>query len=612
MQVASAEDLRRLSIEELAQIRVTSVSKTAEPLNRAAAAIYVITAEDIRRSGATSIPEILRLAPNLHVARLDANTYAITARGFNQPGGTANKLLVLIDGRAIYSPLFSGTFWDAQKTFFDDIDRIEVISGPGGALWGANAVNGVINIITKESIRTRGFAVDARAGTLDRRLSARLGGNLGARGTFRLYGLGLTHGAMESASGASMGDSWNHVQGGLRADWRLGADALTLQGDVYRGTGIGRPATLASGTISGGNLSGSWRRDLAGESRLQVQGYFDRSRRVLVSGIDARIDQVSLETQYDFSPTPGHAMVVGAGYRVTNDRFERGPGTAFLEPAERTLRFASVFAHDSISLGERLKLGLGMKIEDNTYTGIEWMPDARLAWTLSDRTMVWASIARAVRTPSRFDSDLVNPNLLVAGSGFRSEELIAYEAGYRGLLSPAFSVSISAFYNSYDNLRTVEASGPSVFPLVVRNNMVGETHGVEAWANYAVRPWWRVSSGFGSLSKDLRLAPGSSDVFGVAFAGNDPRHQWQLRSRMDLPRGFGVDVWLRRVSSLESPRVPAYLEAGARIAWMAGETLEVSLDGQNLLHERHLEFVNPSIASAYVPRSITLAARWTP
>lgn len=591
---------------------MTSVSKTAEPLNRAAAAIYVITAEDIRRSGATSIPEILRLAPNLHVARLDANTYAITARGFNQPGGTANKLLVLIDGRAIYSPLFSGTFWDAQKTFFDDIDRIEVISGPGGTLWGANAVNGVINIITKETVRTRGWAVDARAGTLDRRLSARLGGNLGARGTFRVYGLGLTHGAMESASGASMGDSWNHVQGGLRADWRNAADTFTLQGDAYRGTGIGRPATLPSGNISGGNLLGSWERKLAGESRLQVRAYFDRSRRVLVSGIDARVDQVSLETQYDFSPAPGHAMVVGAGYRVTNDRFERGPGTAFLEPAERTLRFADVFAHDSISLGRRLKLGLGIKVEDNTYTGVEWMPDARLAWMLSDRTTLWAAVARAVRTPSRFDSDLVNPNVLVAGGAFRSEELIAYEAGYRGLLSPALSVSISAFYNTYDALRTVEASGPAVFPLVVRNNMTGETQGVEAWTNYAVRPWWRLSAGFAALSKDLRLVPGSSDVFGVAFAGNDPRHKWQLRSRMDLAGGFGMDVWLRRVSSLESPPVGAYFEADARVAWQASETLELSLDGQNLLHERHLEFVNPSIAPAYVPRSITFGARWTP
>jgi iron complex outermembrane receptor protein len=611
-QVASASDLSRLSIEELSQIRITSVSKIAEPVSQAAAAVFVITGDAIRRSGANSIPEILRLAPNLQVARLDANGYAITARGFNQSSGTANKLLVLVDGRAIYSPLFSGTFWDAQRTFIDDIDRVEVISGPGGTLWGANAVNGVINIITKESARTTGWMVDARAGTLDGRLGVRHGGSLGRRGSYRVYGLGMRQGALELANGASAEDAWNMLQGGFRADWQQAAGAFTLQGDLYRGTGIGRPAFLSSGSISGGNISATWNRKLADGSNLRVQTYYDNARRVVVSGIDARVDQYSLETQYEFSRGSRHALVAGAGYRATDDEFERGPGTSFLSPAGRTLRFANVFAQDAIALTGRLKLAVGLKLEDNTYTGLELMPDARLAWTISNRTMLWTSVARAVRTPSRFDTDLVNPGVLAGGPDFRSEELIAYEAGYRGLLSPSFSLSVSAFYNSYDHLRTVEGSGPAVFPLVVLNNMQGDTQGVEAWGTLAVREWWRLSGGFSALRKNLRLAAGNRDVFGVAFAGNDPRSQWQLRSNMDLPGRFGLDLWLRDVGRLESPAVPAYFEADARISWKAADTLELSLDGQNLLHERHLEFVNPSIAAGEIPRSLTLTARWTP
>ena len=611
-QVAYAIDLRRLSIEELAQIRVTSVSKVAEPLNQAPAAVFVITNDAIRRSGANSIPELLRLAPNLHVARLDANTYAVSARGFNQSSGTANKLLVMIDGRAIYSPLFSGTFWDAQRTFLDDIDRVEVISGPGGTLWGANAVNGVINIITKDSAETRDWMVDARLGSLDRRLGVRYGGGLGPGTRFRVYGLGLQQGSLERADGASVDDSWNHVQGGFRADRTQGADTFTLQGDFYRGTGIGRPAYLPSGSIRGGNLSGTWARRFADGSGLRVQTYFDNSRRVLVSGITATVDQYALETQYDFTLGSRHGLVVGAGYRMTDDQFEGGPGTSFLTPAGRTLRFANVFAQDAITLSDRLKLAVGVKLEDNTFTGLELMPDARLSWSVSDRTMLWTSVARAVRTPSRFDTDLFNPGILAGGPDFQSEELLAYEAGYRGLLSPAFSLSVSAFYNSYDHLRTVEGSTPAVFPLVVLNNMQGHTQGVEAWANLAVREWWHLSGGFSALRKNLRLAPGNRDLFGVAFAGNDPRYQAQLRSSMDLPGGFALDLWLRNVGGLKSPEVPSYLEADVRIAWQAAEKFDLSLEGHNLLHERHLEFVNPSIAPSEIPRSLTLTARWTP
>ncbi|HET8796454.1 MAG TPA: TonB-dependent receptor, partial [Thermoanaerobaculia bacterium] len=529
-QIASAEDLRRLSIEELAQIKVTSVSKTEEPLNQAAAAVFVITQDAIRRSGANSLPEVLRLAPNLHVARLDANTYAISARGFNQSGGTANKLLVLIDGRAIYSPLFSGTFWDAHKVILDDIDRIEVISGPGGTLWGGNAVNGVINIITKDSIATRAWSIDARLGTLDRRLGLRGGRSIGANGSFRAYALGMTHGSLLRPNGDEAGDDWNHLQGGFRSDWRHDGAVFTLQGDVYRGTGIGLPAALRSGMIRGSNLSAAWKRTMGGGASLRVQVYADTARRLLVSGIDARVDQFAVETQHNLARRGRHSIVIGGGYRRTEDDFRRGPGTAFLSPARKSLVFANAFAQDSIALTSRLRLTAGTKLEHNTYTGLEVMPDVRLAWAPSNRTTLWTAVSRAVRIPSRFDTDLQNSGILAGGPDFHSEELIAYEAGYRGLLTPAFSLSVSAFYNVYDELRSVESIGATPFPLEVRNGMRGETKGVESWAALSIGERWRVSAGVALLEKDLRFEPGTRDFFGTGFAGNDPRTQWSVRS----------------------------------------------------------------------------------
>ncbi len=609
-QVASAEDLRRLSIEELTQIKVTSVSKTEEPLNLAAASIYVITEDAIRRSGATSIAEILRLAPNLQVAKLDANTYAITARGFNEPNGTANKLLVLIDGRVVYSPLFSGTFWDAQRTFVDDIDRIEVISGPGGTLWGANAVNGVINIITKDSLRARGWDVHAGAGLRGRRADARFGGSLGNTGSFRVYGSGTRFGAMRRANGDSAGDDWNQVQGGFRGDWSNPGDSFTVEGDAYRGTSIGLPAFLPSGEIDGGNLNAWWQHDIAGGSNVRIQAYADRQRRLLVSGIDARVDQFAVDGQYTMAPLGRNAIVAGAGYRATRDDFTPGPHTSFLQPPQKDLGFASVFAQDTIAFSDRLRLVLGIKAEHNTYTGLEWMPDVRLSWNAWRNATLWTSFSRAVRTPSRFDTDLVNPGVLIPNPDFVSEDLLAYQAGYRGLLSPSFSVSVSAYYNVYDRMRTVEASSAAVFPLIIRNGMRGHTQGIEAWSDLSVRPWWRVSAGVELFEKQLEIVPGSRDVFGVSFAGDDPRYQWMLRSGLDLPRATTFDFDLRRVGRLENPVVDAYLEANARVAWHASQELELAIEGRNLLHERHLEFVNPSITPSEVPRSLSLSLRW--
>jgi len=609
-QAQSVPDLSRLSIDELANVEISTVSRRPEPLSGAAAAIYVITAEDIRRSGATSLPEVLRLAPNLQVARLDSGAYAISARGFNHNTGTANKLQVMIDGRVVYTPLFSGVFWDEQDIPLADVDRIEVISGPGGALWGSNAVNGVINVITKSSRETQGALVDVQVGSLDQTATARFGGKIGEDANFRLYMMGAKRGALETSTGADEGDSWDKLQGGFRTDWSHGSDALTFQGDIYSGTTEDQPGALRNGAISGGNLLGRWTRAFAGGSMLQTQLYYSRSRRTTTSGIVATLDSYDLDLQYNFAAAGGQNFVIGAGDRVTDDDFVPGPKTSFLDPARRTLNLANFFVQDQIGLAEGLALTLGIKAEHNDYTGLEYMPDARLAWSVFDNALVWAAISGAVRTPSRFDRDLFITGTFGGGRDFVSEHLTAYELGYRGQISSTASFSVSAFYNAYDRLRTVEASTPAVFPLVVLNNMSGSTYGVEMWGNYAPLSWWRLSAGLSTLTKDLHLDSGSRDIFGVQFAGNDPSYQASLRSSMDVTDSVALDVDLRAIDDLSSPHVPGYAEADVRLAWRVSDTLELAVTGANLLHARHTEFINPSLPAQEIPRSIDVSARW--
>jgi iron complex outermembrane receptor protein len=438
-----------------------------------------------------------------------------------------------------------------------------------------------------------------------------MGGSVGSTGSFRAYGSGTRFGAMRLTDGRSAGDDWNQFQGGFRGDWSSAADSLAVEGDAYRGTGIGLPAYLSSGEIDGGNLNAWWQHDVAGGGTLRVQSYVDRQRRLLVTGIDARVDQYGVDGQYDLAPLGRHVVVAGAGYRGTIDDFQPGPHTALLDPPRRKLRFASVFVQDTIAFSDRVRLAAGVKAEHNTYTGLEWMPDARLSWSASPSATLWTSVSRAVRTPSRIDTDVVNPGLVAPNPDFQSEDLLAYEAGYRGLLSPSFSFSISAYYNVYDRLRSVEPAGPAAFPVIFRNGMRGHTQGVEAWSDWSVRQWWRVSAGVEVLEKHLRFVPGSHDVFGVSFAGDDPRYQWMLRSGFDLPRATTFDAGLRRVGRLENPVVDAYLEADARVAWRASQRFEIAIEGRNLLHDRHVEFVNPPTPPEEVARSIALSLRWT-
>ena len=606
---ATLSDLSALSIEELANVPVTSVSRRPQPLSQAPASIYVINQDDIRRTAGTSIPEILRLAPNLQVARLNSASYGISARGFNHSTATSNKLLVLMDGRTVYSPLFSGTFWDAQHTMLADIDRVEVISGPAGTLWGSNAVNGVINITSKNSRETQGTLVDARAGSLQDNLSARHGGMLGTNTSYRVYATGIHNRALSRVDRLASHDGWSNLQGGFRADWADATDTATLQGDLYRGKGEVVPGQIANTMIAGQNLMASWSRQMEDRSTFKLQAYYDHARRTALSGIRATVDTYDISTQYDFAMGETQTIVVGGGYRLTDDLFLGGPATSFLSPARKSLGLGNVFVQDTITLNPALSLTLGVKLEHNDYTGAEFMPDARLAWRATDTSVVWLSAARAVRTPSRFDTELFATTTFAGGAGFVSEDLLAFELGYRGQPLSDVSVSVSAFFNIYDDLRTVEATTPTVFPLMIKNGMDGNTYGAAAWGTYAATDWWRLKAGANVLRKELHLKPGSRDFFGVAFAGNDPSFQFQAQSDMDLGQDVNFNVSLRSIDALASPRVGAYTEADAKISWRVVDNLQLSLAGMNLLHERHVEFINGSLPPLAIPRSVYLSAQ---
>ena len=604
-------ELRDLSIEELADIEVTSVSKRAESLSEAAAAIYVITDEDIRRSGAQTLPELLRLAPNVQVARIDAADYAISARGFNSYE-SANKLLVLIDGRSVYTPLQAGVDWDQHRVMTGDLARIEVVSGPGGALYGANAVNGVVNILSRSAADTQGGLLDAVVGTLDSSVSGRYGGRLGERGAYRAYAMAFQRGPMRLANGREAGDDFTGMQAGFRTDWKGARDTLTLQGDVFdqdMAETAGR-----EGDARGGNLLARWTRRFSAESALEVQAYYDRSDRT-AGGFHLQLDTVDLDVQHSFNLGPRHAFVVGGGYRVTEDDFFNFSNpTIALDPLSERIGLGNAFVQDQIALRDDLTLTLGFKLEHNSFTGLEALPSARLAWRPTETTLLWGAVSRAVRNPSRVERDLVFPGLLI-DDRFEPETMIAYEAGFRGRAGSNASLSVNLFYHDYDDVRTNELSPPGVFPVFVGNGIRGRTIGLEAWADYAVSDWWRLSGGLSLIDKAFEVKPGALDFSAFEGVGADPDAVIKLRSQMDLSDRLRFDLRLRGYS--EAPALvageyvgaAAYLEAEARLAYQASDQVELSLSGMNLLADRHREA--SETRGREIPRSVNFELRWT-
>jgi iron complex outermembrane receptor protein len=580
----STSSLKSLSIEDLMNLEVTSVSKRGEPLSDAAAAVYVITREEILNSGARSLTDILRLAPNLQVAQITSSSFAITARGFNGPA--ASKLLVLVDGRSVYTPYHSGVSWDVQDVLPEDIERIEVISGPGATLWGANAVNGVINIITRKAADTQDGSLRVGGGNLEQRGSVQYGGQAGSTVDYRAYVDSFHYGDDLTATGTNARDAWQKSQGGFRVDWMPAGDLVTLQGDIYTGSEEGQLPS-ADETESGHNLLTRWNHAFSEASSLQVQAYYDYTRiKIPNVGFD-ELNTYDLDVQHAFAWGSRQSIVWGGGVRTEDDNFP------VFSPPQRTLDYSNAFLQDTLSLSRTLNLIVGTKYEHDAYTRGELLPDARLSWKVSDSNLLWAAVSQAVRAPSRVDRDLfeeAGPVVLLRGGDFQDERLTAYELGYRSQLSAKSSLSISTFYNVYSELRSVQYSPGPAFPILFANGMSGNTDGLEAWGNYQVSEWWRMSAGGNWLHENLHFNPGSDNIGGIALAGDDPSYQIALRSTMTFARSGLLYLDLRHIGALPSPASPSYTELNAHVSWTASRVMTWALTGSNLIHPHHLEF----------------------
>jgi len=593
---ASAEALKKLSIEQLMNLEVTSVSRRPERLAQVASAIQVITQQDIRRSGASSLPEALRLATNLQVAQVNSRDWAISARGFNST--TANKLLVLIDGRTVYTPLYSGVFWDVQDVPLGDVDRIEVISGPGATLWGANAVNGVINVITKRARETQGLVVSGGGGTELRGFgTTRYGGALGSHVNYRIYGKGWAREPSVLPGGQDATDDWHMEQAGFRLDWDASTiNQVTMQGDLYNGR-ISQ-ATAGDIAVSGGNVVAKWSHTVSANSAVTAQLYYDRTNRNIPGTFGEDLDIYDVDLQHATRLGARHDVVWGLGYRLINDRVANSALLAFLPP-HVTRQWFTGFVQDEIALiPDRLHVALGTKVEHNDYTGYEIQPSGRVSWRLSPSGTLWAAVARALRTPSRIDRELFFPGqppyLIAGGPGFHSEEELAYELGYRHQRG-ALAISVATFYSRYHGLRSVEqVNPPTPSPAVIANGQYGESYGAEVTADYLITKGWRVRAGHTELRIHIWPNPGSTDTTRGASESQTPDRQFFLFSSLDLPAHLRLDAGMRAIDDITRQQVPGYAELNAKLTWEPTPQLDLSLVGQNLLHDRHAEFGAPA------------------
>jgi iron complex outermembrane receptor protein len=606
-------NVQNLSIEQLANVEITSVSRRPEPLNQAPAAVYVITAEDIRRSGYGSLPEVLRLAPNLEVAKMNGFAYTVTARGFNSPE-SANKLLVLIDGRSVYSPLASTVFWENIDVPLAQIERIEVVSGPGGTLYGANAVNGVISIITRNAADTKGGLLDARVSTSGGyRGVLRYGFSPWEGGALALYGqIGRSGGAAPYRATDTTKTGWTRDDSGFRFDQILGDDTFNFEGDIYADHTPDQNLEKARG----GNLNFHWAHQFSGGDSLALQMSGDDSTRSLTGSAREELRTYDAQIQHDTSLGWNDAFIWGGEYRQFKESYYTT--TALFADPTTTISLENIFTQDEISIVPDLKLTLGLKAENNSYSGLDWMPNVRLAWQTSDTGMIWAAVSQAVRTPSKVDREFQFPGILLPSPDFGSEKLTAYELGYRGQPLTRFSVSASLFYNVYGDLRSYQAPPGAVRPITLANGAKDNTYGAELWATYGINDWWRLSAGADWLFRDFRNRPGFIDLSNGQAGGEDPATQAQLRSFMNLTPDWELDAALRSVGKVtqqipgitQISLVPGYVESDLRIGWHITPSTELDFSGLNLLHDRHLEANDPiTFAPQYVGRSYVFSLR---
>jgi len=640
------EDLSKLSVEDLMNVEVTSVSKKEQKVSQTAAAIFVITQEDIRRSGANNIPDLLRMVPGVNVAQINSNIWAISVRGFD--GEFSNKLLVMLDGRIVYLPTFSGTFWDVLDVPLEDIERIEVIRGPGGATWGANAVDGVINIITSKASESRGGMVVAGAGNLDQGFGTlQYGGAAGKSTDYRVFAKYFNQDHLPGLSGGNGGDGWHVLRGGFRIDSKLSAkDDLAVTGDIYSsrsgdisGTvnSIASPAVQAEfneSNATGGYIQADWIHRQSERSDTSLQVSFDRYRRN--DALRETRNTLDLDFAHHFRWGSRQDVVWGVGYRYSSSTTD-GNLIFSLNPADLNTQLFSAFAQDEVALiPERLSLIAGAKIEHNYFTGFGVMPTLRATWALHQQQTVWAAISRSLRTPSEIDTasqltvnGFVPPGgppvliRIVGNPAFQDEHELNYEAGYRIQLQDRLSVNLTAYYNSYSQLQTSEPeptfseTDPPpphiVMPLKYENLMRGETHGIEAFATWKVTSRWTLAPAYAFEGIHLHLDPSSQDTMSVAAdQGSSPRQWARLGSHVALLHGLAWDVSANFVGRLANPAVASYTRIDSQISWHLREHLSASLVGQNLAQDHHIEFLSTGGTgfSSYMKRSGYAKLTW--
>jgi iron complex outermembrane receptor protein len=648
-QTAGQRDLSQVSLEDLMNIEVTSVSKKEQKMSQAAAAIFVITQEDIRRSGAANIPDLLRIVPGLDVSQISANSWAVSARGFNDQ--FSNKLLVLIDGRAVYTPLLGGVNWDTQVVPLEDIDRIEVIRGPGATIWGANAVNGVINVVTKRAADTQGALVTAGGGTEGQAQgTAQYGGTIRGNTSYRIFTDYLSHNTMPAPGGGSGDDDWHLLHGGFRADTNISTkDSVTFQGDLYAGEEdntiihifsidppvVGNLESLTG--LSGGNILARWNHTFSSRSDTTFQFYFDNFERTGPESRETR-NTIDFDFNHHWAWGSRQDVIWGAGYRRTWDQ-DLGTIDQSFNPPDAELQLFTFFAQNTITLQPgRVFLTAGTKVENSYFTGYELEPSARLAWTPSNWMTFWSAISRAERSPTQRETQL-NAALAVfpdpAGSStpvevilfgnpkFMTEHVVAYETGFRAQPNGWLSFDVSTFFNRYDHLASLEP-GPEVLeaspaparfviPITFGNLMYGTTEGGEISANLKLSDRWTLSPGYAFLEMHLHTKPASQDTSSVAeFQGSSPQHQAQLRSHVDLSHGLSWDASANFVSALPIQGVASYTRIDTQLKWKFAERAEISLVGQNLLQDHHLESMDALtlVNSSLIKRSAYSKFTW--
>jgi iron complex outermembrane receptor protein len=626
-QVAAEPDLTDLSIEELMSRKVITASKTEQTFSDTAAAVFVIHQNDIRRSGAINIPEALRMVPGLQVARVDANKWAISARGFN--GRVANKLLVLIDGRTVYTPTFSGVYWEIQDVLLEDVDRIEVIRGPGASVWGANAVNGIINVITKNASETNGKLVSVTAGNEYQSAAVRYGNQFNEQGYYRVYGKYFRHDGFVDRYGDDAGDNWDMARGGFRLDWTPSAEnTFMVQGDVYNGdidqnfivpsitAPSGGERVLETAGAHGGSLLARWDYTQSLASRTSTQIYYEHFRRNDTFQNET-LNTVDFDFQHELALAKAHEFTWGLGYRLHNEKFGNAQLVS-VSPAKRNLHLFSTFLQDKISLFDDLvTLTIGSKFEYHTFSGFEYQPSLRLMWNVSHNQRLWAAFSKATRTPSRGERESkVNiaaiPQFqsiveLQGNSDFKSEQVLSYELGYRAWFGDLFSFDIVAYYNEYDDLIFTELgkiTEPGKIPLRMINGEQAQTWGVEVAMDWRPLDWMRLQLAYTYLQMDYEQKTPLNSATGMAFPAGDkrsPEHQASLRSSFDLAYNTELDIWVRYVGGIpdiavfnaaQLPSVNSYVALDIRLGWHVHSNVELALIGRNLTNKEHLEYLN--------------------